>query len=507
MNALPRGRRGPGGDPLRRFAQLARGLARSVDRSPLDAIPWLPLQIAWLSHSERLPFLYRAGQRQGKTTAGAGELIFRCLGAHPFKVVRKPTPSRPVRCALITMSAAQGIEIQRVLHDLIPKDVLVPGQFFSARTGYRGHKPVVEFLNGSSITIYSNGQGAGALAGSEFDFILLDEPPAQEVYDEAQARVRNTGGNVGLTLTPINGPPLPWLQSLCDDGRVVDYHSPLTPESQISPLTGQPRRTLDGRVWDAAFIADLRETTNMVIAPITLDGEWERRSEGQHFKCFDPTRHVSNVVPRGTLEWYVGIDFASSDRELGMCAVLTGVQPYRDDKGRSRTHLYTLDEVVLPGTTSMENFALAILRMIREHGLEWKDLDGVFADNPIQSRDVITSKRELSKWIARDLGVNSDYLRPRILSAKEGKGGSNGVRRTKTMRCNWLFNEMGGDRVRIHPRCKWVIKGLETWDFGDRHPLKDVLDALMYGLKPLWVNEARWAGAPPPKAVAGTHRA
>lgn len=505
MNALPKGRRG-GADPLRRFAQLARGLARSVDRSPLDAIPWLPLQIAWLSHSDRLPFLYRAGQRQGKTTAGAGELIFRCLGAHPFKVVRKPTPERPVRCALITMSAAQGIEIQRVLHDLIPKDVLVPGQFFSARTGYRGHKPVVEFLNGSSITIYSNGQGAGALAGSEFDFILLDEPPAQEVYDEAQARVRNTGGSVGLTLTPINGPPLPWLQALTEEGRVADYHSPLTPESQISPLTGLPRRTLDGRVWDAEFIAELRETTNAIIAPITLDGEWERRTEGQFFRCFDPHRHVSAQIPNGVLEWFLGIDFASADRELGMAAVLSGVESYLDAKGRKQTRVYVYDEIVMPGTTSMEVFSDAILRALADRQLQWRDLDGVYADNPIRTRFVSTGKTELGKWIARHLNVSYQHLQPRILSAKEGAGGSNVTRRTKDVRCRWFYGEIASDRVRVHPRCRTVIKGLEQWDYGDRHPLKDALDAGLYGLKPFWVDSSRWAGDRP-HSPAGTHRA
>lgn len=499
MNARVGGRH----DPLRRFAQLARGLERSIERSPLDSIAWLPLQIQWLSHSDRLPFLYRAGQRQGKTTAGAGELIFRCLGKHPFKIVKRA----PARCALITMTAQQGIEIQRVLHDLIPRDVLVPGQHFSARTGYRGHRPIVEFLNGSSISIYSNQQGAGALAGSEYDFILVDEPPDQEVYDEAQARLRNTGGSLGLTLTPINGPPLPWLQRLVDDGKVTDYWSALTPESQISPLTGLPRRTLDGRVWDADFIEYLRENTNRLIAPITLDGEWERRSENQFFDAFDPEKHVTSEIPKGTLEWFLGIDFASADRELGMCAVLTGAQSYRDEKGRKQTRLYVYDEVVRSGKTSMETFADAILHSLQDRKLQWNDLDGIFADNPIspgQQRKVLTSKTELSKWIARFLGVNADFLRPRILSAKEGIGGSNITRRSKGLRCNWFGNEIASDRVRVHPRCVTVIKALDQWDYGDRHPLKDVLDATMYGIKPLWKDPSKWAGDNRP---AGTQRA
>jgi len=486
-----------GPDPLRGLARSLRALDRRVQASPLDKLAWLPLQIKWLSHSDRRPYLYRAGQRQGKTTAGSAELIWRCLGQHPFKRVKIPTEKDPVKCALITLSGAQGVEIQKVLHDLIPPEVLLPGQVFSARTGYRGHRPVIEFKNGSSIVIYSNGQGPEALVGSEYDFILIDEPPDQEVYDEALARVRNTGGNVALTLTPINGPPLPWLQKLCDDGQVVDYHSALTPESQVSPLTGQARRTKDGRVWDATFIEYLREHTNRLIAPITLDGEWERRAEGQFFDAFDPNRHITTHIPAKTMEWFLGIDFASADRDLGMCAVLTGAESYRDEAGRKQTRLYVYDEVVRSGKTSMEHFAEAILKCLQDRGLQWADLDGIYADNPIstgQQTKVLTSKKELSKWIARFLGVNADYLRPRMLSAKEGIGGSNITRRTKDLRCKWFGNEIGSDRVRVHPRCVTVIKALEQWDFGDRHPLKDVLDATMYGIKPLWRDPAQWAG-------------
>ena len=80
--------RAPTADPLRGLALSLRALDKRVQASPLDSLAWLPLQIAWLSHDDRRPFLYRAGQRQGKTTAGSGELIFRCLGRHPFKKVK-----------------------------------------------------------------------------------------------------------------------------------------------------------------------------------------------------------------------------------------------------------------------------------------------------------------------------------------------------------------------------------------------------------------------------------
>lgn len=445
--------------------------------------------------------LYRAGNRMGKSTVGAAELIFRARGKHPFKQV----PPAPVRLALVCFSMAQSIPIQRVLWELLGEHEgteLEEDTEFSVRTGFRGHRPVVQFKNGSEITIYSNAQGAGALSGSEYHWILLDEPPAEDVFGECRARVRNTGGGIGITLTPINGPPLPWLQKLCEededgsDPKVRDIHVRLTPESQISPLTKLPRRTKDGRPWDAAFIAEQRRMENPIDAPIRLDGEWEARTEGQFFACFDPERHVTRELPGREMKLALGIDYAAADRELGMCAVLTGIDLVKEEDGRTLPHLYVLDEVVVPGNTTMEVFARAILRGLQDHGIGWHELDYVFGDIPAKTRFVASSNLELTRWLSRHLRVDKNHLLPKVGSAKEGPGGSAGRKRTKDIRCRWMYGQIAGDRVRVHPRCKTLIKGLQEWDYGDRHEMKDVCDAFMYGLRDLWRESQRTGTAP-----------
>jgi len=481
-----------------RLADLARAtkaLSTVAARSPVDHIAWLPYQVDWLSHDGPEPALLRLGNRMGKSTAGAAELIYRARGEHPYKTVR-PGPSR---LALVCFSILQSVEIQRVVWELLGGEAnaeLRAGTEFSSRTGFRGHRPVVEFLNGSEIHIYSNAQGAGAMAGSEYDFILLDEPPAREVYDECRARVRNTGGSLGLTLTPINGPPLPWLRELCEEGRVRDYHYRLTPEGQVSPITGRPRRTKAGTPWDADFIAELRRLENPIDAPIRLDGEWESRCEGQFFDCFDPEAMVNKQLPSGVLKLCLGIDYAAADRELGMCAVLTGVDQVEESDGRTHPHLYALGEVVVPGNSTMEVFAGKILRMLQDRGIRWHELDAVLGDNPVKSRFVLSSNRELGRWVARRLRVDQNRLRPRILSAKEGGGRSNAKRRSKDIRCRWLYGAVAADRVRVHPSCETLIEGLASWDYGDRHPHKDILDAWMYGLRDYWAEAQRWGTAP-----------
>jgi phage terminase large subunit-like protein len=485
---------------LARLAFASRALASRARRSPVDHVAWLPYQVEFLSHDEPRPVLLRLGNRMGKSYAGGAELIFRARGSHPYKSV----PRGPVRLALVCFSMVQSVEIQRVLWELlggVENVDLTPGTEFSSRTGFRGHRPVVQFKNGSEIHVYSNAQGAGALAGSEYSWILMDEPPAEDVYDECRARVRNTGGGIGITLTPINGPPLPWLRKLTEMGAVRDIHQPLTPESQVSPVTGVARRTKAGRAWDADFISELREAENPIDAPIRLDGEWESRAEGQFFRCFDPLDHVTEHLPAAVLRLVLGLDYAAADRELGMCAVLSGIEIYEEpgrdgQPPRKRHRLYAIAEVVVPGATTMEVFAGQILIALQDLGLGWGDLDAVYGDNPVKSRFTQASNRELGRWISRGQGVSQNALHPRILSAKEGGGRSGIQRRSKDVRCAWTYGEVAAGRVRVHPRCRVLAKALQEWDYGDRHPMKDILDAWMYGLKDLWADARRHGDVP-----------
>jgi len=481
---------------LARLARATQALRKRADACPVDHIAWLPAQIEFLSHDAPEPVLYRAGNRQGKSTVGCAELIFRARGVHPYKQV----PAGPVRLAMVCFSKIQSIEIQRVLWELIggpDNSELSEETEFRPRTGFRGHRPVIQFANGSEIHVFGNAQGAGAMAGAEFSWILMDEPPARDVYDECRARVRNMGGGIGITLTPINGPPLPWLRNETEEGRVHDIHVRLTPESQISPITGVPRRTKTGVPWDAEFISELVRTENPIDAPIRLHGEWESRSEGQFFACFDPDRHLTRGLPEATLKLALGIDYAAADRDLGMCAVLTAVETVREEESRrSFHHLFALDEVVVPGTTTMEVFAGAIVQMLGDHEIRWHELDHVLGDNPVRSRHVVSGNRELARWVSRRLRVHQNALRPRILSAKEKGGQSGAARRSKDIRCRWMYGEIAAGRVRVHPRCTTLIQGLQEWDYGDRHPYKDVLDAWMYGLRDYWSEAGRWGDLP-----------
>lgn len=468
-------------------------LEEEARRNPLAHIAWLPGQLAWLSDPGPRPKLFRAGVRSGKTTAAAGEVIFRALGHHPYnRTVRRA----PQRCAVITTDKqAQGVQIMRLFDSLVPQHELLPGIEFSSRTGYRGHVPVVSFANGSEVTWYSNASGPRALQGSEYDYIQIDEPCSEELFYEALARVRNTSGQVGITLTPLHL-PVPWLQDLCNRGMVTDHHYKLSVTNQTSPITGRVRRTKTGVPWDEAFIEALRAEDQTPSQKVKLDGEWEARSEGQWFDIFNAARHVVEHIPGVEMHWYLGLDYSNAQRELGMTAVLSGVVMVEEESFGLQPHIWTLDEVVMPGTATMDQFAAAILKMLLAHGFEWHELTAIYGDNPVKARHEEHSSTELQKRIARRLGLAFSGVRPKILSAKEGGAASGRARRTKDVRCTWMYNQLAHDRVRVHARCTHLRKGLESWDYGDRHPYKDVLDGWMYALREQWASKREQAHVP-----------
>ena len=465
---------------------------QAVRAAPIDFVAWLPPQIAFMRHprSDPRPALLRLGNRQGKTTTGAAELVYTCRGQGPYNTYKKA----PARCALVCMNMAQSVEIQRVIWEMVggrDNRELIAGTEFSSRTGFRGHRPVVEFKNGSSITIYANAQGAEALAGAEYELILLDEPPSREVYNEAIKRVLNTGGRVALTMTPINGPPLPWLRELTEAGPngeppgVVDYHFRLTPENCVSPVTGLVRRTKDDVPWDADFIRAVEASSDPISREIRVHGGWEMRTEGQWFDCFDPNIHVTKSYPDEEVQLCLGIDYAGAAREYGMCAVISAVEDTVID-GLSVPIVWTLAEVVMPGTATMDAFSGELLNVLAALGIRWHELDNVYGDIPVKTRFQESSNRQMGKAVARRLKIDHNGLRPRPLGAKEGGGSSGRNRSSKDKRFRWMYAHLTDARVRIHPRCVHLTKALQEWDYSDKHPRKDVLDAWMYGLKDIW---------------------
>ena len=359
-------------------ADLSRLRARA-EAEPLSWVRWCPPQADWLRLSAPRKLL-RAGNQFGKTWAAMAEVIWRALGVHPYYPTRPP----PVEMWVVCTSWAQSVAIMRKFWELVPRARLRRSNF-DPRNGFGKDNPAVVFDNGSIVRFRTTNQGPEALAGATIDYVAIDEPCDEGVYRELDRRVMRRGGQIGITLTPINR-PCDWLRELVERGAVREVHARLT-VANLTPLgAGGPLRLLDGTPMDQRWIDEQRRTTPPLYAPVVLDGEWEVRPEGVFFKNFSRDRHLNGAVrldgQRAPIRWVLGIDYAAADRPYGQVAVLSQVQSYANDRGRAEELLYAVDLVALAGVASSEQFASAVVGMLGRHGLRWRDLHSVYGDNP-----------------------------------------------------------------------------------------------------------------------------
>ena len=419
------------------------------------------------------------------TFAQMAEVIWRCLGTHPHY----PTKAPPVEVWVVCTSWAQSVAIQQKFWTLAPHRQL------TARTrdryriddGWGRVNPLAIFNNGSIVRFRTTNQGPEAQAGATVDYVAMDEPPDEEVFRELRKRVMRSGGQIGLTLTPINR-PCGWIREEVRAGRINEVHARLVPENLIPIGSDQPLTVVDPYTrlevpMDAAWIEHQRAITPAAWAPVVLDGEWEIRPQGVFFKCFDAAKHVNSRASfnprRGPIRHVLGLDYAAADRPYGHCAALTQVQE-QPHEGATRYAVIALDEVVLPGTATNPQFAREILSMLERNGLRWSDLFAVHGDNPVTSNFVERSNAHTMRAIATELQIPNDAVMPRIRSAKEGHRSDAGY----DMGNQWVYEHIASGLFIVHPRCEATIKGYETWDYSKLHQSKDILDSRRYSLMP-----------------------
>jgi hypothetical protein len=464
-------------------------LAAKVSARPLDYYRWTPPQRALLDATEARVLL-RTGNQLGKTVAGLAEVIYRCLGAHPYKRVRPP----PIEAWVITTSWSQSLAIQGKLWSLLPRDAVDPSTDYNVKTGFGGHNPVVEFLNGSVIRIKTSGQGGLKLAGATIHFILADEPlPSSRIYQEADRRLLRTGGALYQTMTPVNA-PIEWVRDAAEAGKIRDLHFRMTPENFIPEGSTRPLRIqteTGARVpMDADWIAGQRAMVLSWEEPVILDGEWEFRAVDRVFENFQPDQHVigrlaqSGVIASGVeLMLAVGLDYGEERlRTIGVLAYIdaTGAHP----------RVYVVGEYAPETATTSEMDAEGVIAMLARCGDRWPDLDHAHGDKRYtDARGRITKKsnRDMLGSIEAHLGTRSG-LRPRIRGAKRGAGRGRGA---VWRGVRWLNEAMiRPGHFYVDARCTWLTHCLQNWRGGEHEPEKDAVDALRYCLTP-WILPRR----------------
>jgi len=462
-----------------------REFVADLTARPLRHMKWTPPQQAfYLDPSLRKSF--RAGNQIGKTYAGLRLVIDLAMGRHPTQQFRPP----PLECWIVCTSWSQSVAIMRKAHDLIELDTIDQAQSsrFSIRSGWGKDNPCLVLHNGSVIRFRTTNQGATAFQGSTIHVVLIDEPTDLDIYRELDRRLLRTGGVLGITFTPANR-DCRWLREITESGIISETHAKLT-EANLTPAgEPEPMRLHDGTLMDSAWVAAQWASTPALFADVVLDGMWEGKPVGLFFKNFDKARHVSAQrgldARGGPVRWVLGVDHATAAREQGQVAVLSKVQQFSAD-GRTREAIVVMDEVVMSGASTSEQFAAEVANMLRRRGISWRDLYQAWGDNSAYNRWVVKSNQEVERALARNFGMAVGSMRPRIQSAKEGKGAAGML----DAGCRYLYEALGDEEhdlaahLVIHPRCTATIDAFETWPWGDAmHPAKDRIDALRYSLR------------------------
>jgi hypothetical protein len=339
---------------IRRATKNMRRLRDRTTKNPLAYFCPTPPQEKWLKDPSKIKLLL-GGNQVGKTYAATAELLYRCLGNHPYIKVDPP----PIQAFLITHSHQQSVTIQEKLYAMAPKDALHPDCEFVPGRGFRGIHPVVRFNNGSMIHIKTANQGLG-LASATVSYVAIDEPVSSEVWGELSARVLRGGaggrtGTIGITMTPV-GQDVSYLQKLVEEGVVSCTKAPLT-VVETTPKFCKP-------IISQTQIDDISRTYLPIDRAARLNGDWSVGiPEGRVFDCFSEDMISSDPAPQANYQFAIGIDHGSQPN--AQVAILAAINMATPDN----PWVYVLDEYI-SGAAPPESHARAILEMLRRNHIE-----------------------------------------------------------------------------------------------------------------------------------------
>lgn len=154
--------------------------------------------------------LFLAGNRVGKTLAGAAEVAFHLSGVYPpwWQGVRFAGPIQ-AWAASVTREATRDILQATYLGQGGQPGVIEPARVIGQRHKGGGAVDVVAIRHvtgGESVMGFKSfDQGRSSFQGTARHVVHLDEEPPFDVYQEALLRTLTVGGHVLLTMTPLMG--------------------------------------------------------------------------------------------------------------------------------------------------------------------------------------------------------------------------------------------------------------------------------------------------------------
>ncbi len=270
------------------------------------------------------------------------------------------------------------------------------------------------------------------LAGPTVGWAWLDEASFYKklAFDKASARVRDTKGpcQIKMTTTP-NG--FNWLYE----------HFVEKPADHKTVVYSKTQDNLDN--LPETYVSQLKESYDAKMAAQELDGQFINLASGQVYYAFDRKKHVREVELKDTDLLLVGLDFNVHP----LCGVFVA---------KRGGMIYIVDELYLENSNTFS----AAKEIVSRYPARYKQ---IVADSTGNRRK--TSAKYTDHEILRRAGL--DLL----------KFSNPGVK-DRFNNLNLLFEK---GFIKIHPRCKTLIKDLEqlTHD-NDDDMLSHISDALGY---------------------------
>ena len=226
------------------------------------------------------------GNRSGKTTAGAIDVIMECTGTHPLQTSGiRPKP--PVFWRVVCVDFINGIEkiILPKIKQWIPEKYLIDGKWDKS---WLEKSRTLTLNNGSKIEFMSALQDREKFQGTSRDGLWIDEEIDKPIYQECQMRLLDRGGRTILTLTPVNG--MTWVYDeiylkkndpAIDVITVSTYENPHIDPAEIKILADnmtedEKRIRLNGEFISLQGLVykDFTDGPPLVIPPFSIPDGW-----------------------------------------------------------------------------------------------------------------------------------------------------------------------------------------------------------------------------------------
>lgn len=155
--------------------------------------------------------LYCGGNRAGKSTMGAAELVMHITQKYPDWYPKERRFTRPIK-AVVVCDANAKIEkvIEPKVMEYLPKKLILPHGL--KRIGPYLNRIVC--MNGSTVDFLSGEQDDMAFEGADWDFYWGDEPQKKRKFDAIMRGLIDRGGRTLLTFTPLVEP---WMKEMLVD--------------------------------------------------------------------------------------------------------------------------------------------------------------------------------------------------------------------------------------------------------------------------------------------------